>query len=73
MPTPQQRPTKAGSRRKPDAQPAPPEEVRILAYEIYETRRDTGTLGDPESDWLEAERRLRAKPARSSRRRASKT
>lgn len=35
-----------------------PEQIRILAYEIYETRRASGALGDPISDWLEAERRL---------------
>lgn len=34
------------------------ERIRILAYEIYETRRSGGMLGDPVSDWLEAERRL---------------
>lgn len=32
--------------------------VRILAYEIYETRNSSGMLGDAVSDWLEAERRL---------------
>lgn len=58
------------SRRRPDVgeAPADPERIRILAYEIYETRQSSGMLGDPVSDWLEAERRLNepagSRPAR---------
>ena len=45
------------------------ERIRVLAYQIYETRRSSGMLGDPVSDWLEAERQLSeeepAKPRKS--------
>jgi hypothetical protein len=44
--------------RKLSETPEDRERVRILAYEIYESRRGSGMLGDPVSDWLEAERRL---------------
>lgn len=65
--------TRSGSRRKPAEQQATrQEQVRDLAYEIYETRRTTGMLGDPVSDWLEAESRLSASPGRGSRRSASR-
>ncbi len=36
------------------------DEVRRRAYEIYLRRRVTGSPGGPESDWLQAERELRA-------------
>ena len=34
------------------------DEVRILAYRLYERRREEGNEGDAETDWIEAERRL---------------
>lgn len=42
--------------------PLDPEAVRQRAYEIYLNRG--GVNGDPESDWLEAERQLREERAR---------
>ena len=51
-----------------------PDRIRILAYEIYETRSSSGMLGDAVSDWLEAERRLAEaktpEPATSPRKRS---
>jgi hypothetical protein len=35
------------------------EDVAVRAYFIGERRRSLGLPGDPESDWLEAERQLR--------------
>ena len=32
--------------------------VRIRAYQVYERRQADGLAGDPQSDWLEAERLL---------------
>jgi len=42
------------------------EEIAIRAYGLFQERSQSGNLGDPESDWLEAERQLQAekKPAR---------
>lgn len=34
------------------------EGVRVRAYELYERREAFGIAGDPQSDWLEAERLL---------------
>jgi hypothetical protein len=34
------------------------EEIRILAYDLYERRQVDGGQGDAISDWVEAERRL---------------
>jgi Protein of unknown function (DUF2934) len=34
------------------------DEVRILAYTLYEQRNADGGQGDEFSDWIEAERRL---------------
>jgi hypothetical protein len=34
------------------------DEIRILAYRLYERRLAEGTGGDPETDWIEAERLL---------------
>lgn len=54
--------TRAGhpeqSSRDPEQSTGDPERIRILAYEIYESRCTSGMLGDSISDWLEAERRL---------------
>jgi len=38
-----------------------PEDVRNRAYEIYMARRLTGASGNPDSDWLQAERELRVR------------
>jgi len=35
------------------------EEIAIKAYYLAERRRNLGLPGDPESDWLQAERELR--------------
>ena len=35
------------------------EDIRLAAYEIYVNRVKVGLPGTPDSDWLEAERRLR--------------
>jgi Protein of unknown function (DUF2934) len=52
--------TNAGRRNhSAPVQATDPEQVRDLAYEIYETRNASGVLGDPISDWFEAERLLR--------------
>lgn len=37
------------------------DEIRTRAFEIYQKRRVTGAPGGPESDWLQAERELRAR------------
>lgn len=34
------------------------EQIRMLAYSLYEQRRDAGIDGDPEADWIQAEREL---------------
>jgi hypothetical protein len=35
------------------------DEIRILAYRLYERRSAEGIAGDAQSDWVEAERQLR--------------
>ena len=34
------------------------DDIRILAYQLYERRQADGADGDAASDWIEAERRL---------------
>ena len=34
------------------------DEVRLLAYRLYERRRDSGTAGDAAGDWIQAEQLL---------------
>jgi hypothetical protein len=34
------------------------DEIRILAYDLYERRRADDAEGDATSDWIEAERQL---------------
>jgi hypothetical protein len=34
------------------------DDIRILAYRLYELRRANGASGDAASDWIEAERLL---------------
>jgi hypothetical protein len=43
-----------------ETQPRKPsdDEIRILAYRLYELRRANGANGDAASDWIEAERLL---------------
>jgi hypothetical protein len=36
------------------------DEIRILAYDLYEQRQAEGEQGDEISDWIEAERQLSA-------------
>lgn len=36
------------------------DQIRILAYSLYEQRREDGIDGDANSDWIEAERQLQA-------------
>ena len=68
---------KTGSRRRPDEPTTEDastkqERIRVLAYQIYETRCSSGMLGDPVSDWLEAERQLADEKAAKSRRSANR-
>jgi len=40
------------------------DEIRLLAYHLYERRCESGTLGDAVGDWFQAERLLsRSEPA----------
>lgn len=41
------------------------EEIRLLAYDLWERRRASGTAGDAAGDWLQAERLL-STPAAST-------
>jgi hypothetical protein len=34
------------------------DEVRLLAYRLYERRRESGTAGDAAEDWIQAEQLL---------------
>jgi hypothetical protein len=53
----------AVNRLGPGAAPPPPthEQIALRAYEIFQQR--AGNQGDPEADWLEAERELLAAAA----------
>ena len=54
-------PSAGGRRRKQplEGSSAPStDEIRLLAYEIYEHRCAGGLDGDADGDWIEAERRL---------------
>ena len=44
----------------PPRRAASQEDIRLAAYEIYLNRAKVGLAGTPESDWYEAERRLRS-------------
>ncbi len=37
------------------------EEIRAVAYQIYEARMASGTAGDEITDWFDAEAQVRAK------------
>ena len=39
------------------------EEIRLLAYDLWERRSASGIVGDPAGDWLQAERLLSAPAA----------
>ncbi|MGD8339577.1 MAG: DUF2934 domain-containing protein [Gammaproteobacteria bacterium] len=52
--------TGRSSRRKSAKTTEPSEDdIRILAYSLYEQRSAEGIAGDASSDWIEAERQLR--------------
>jgi hypothetical protein len=34
------------------------EEIRLLAYRLYERRRESGIAGDADGDWIQAEQLL---------------
>lgn len=50
-------PTKGAKRERQRSQPSD-DEIRILAYHLYERRRADGLDGDSTADWIEAERHL---------------
>lgn len=50
--------TGTGKRRSTRRSKPSDDEIRILAYRLYERRQADGTEGDAASDWIEAERRL---------------
>ena len=49
------------------------EEIAVRAYGIFQERSQNGNLGDPESDWLEAERQLQAEMKKTRARKPRKT
>jgi hypothetical protein len=53
---------KASRRASQSASRPSDDEIRILAYHLYERRQADGITGDPASDWVEAERRLVGEP-----------
>jgi hypothetical protein len=55
-----ERGTTAKGTKQRETQPRKPseDEIRILAYRLYELRRANGANGDAASDWIEAERLL---------------
>jgi hypothetical protein len=42
------------------------EDIRLLAYHLYERRCAAGTSGDAVGDWVRAEQLLKAAPASSN-------
>jgi hypothetical protein len=55
----------------PKASAAPPsklseEEIRLLAYRLYERRCESGAAGDADSDWIQAEQLLSNNTAAAS-------
>jgi hypothetical protein len=55
--------TERARKEAPKAPAAPPnklseEEIRLLAYRLYERRRESGGAGDAASDWIQAEQLL---------------
>jgi hypothetical protein len=52
-------PTSRASKTRSSKKADPSEhEIRILAYSLYERRKEKGLEGDATSDWAEAERQL---------------
>ena len=52
------KPARASKRRAKQTDSPTEDEIRILAYSLYEKRREEGTAGDATADWLEARRQL---------------
>jgi hypothetical protein len=50
--------TRASKRRTTKKNAISDDEIRILAYSLYERRRLDGIEGDAASDWVEAEQQL---------------
>jgi hypothetical protein len=55
--------TERARKETPKASAAPPsklseEEIRLLAYRLYERRRESGAEGDAAGDWIQAEQLL---------------
>ena len=55
--------TKVQSRMSREAAPPSENEIRVLAYRLYENRVADGVAGDASSDWTQAERLLTDQPA----------
>jgi hypothetical protein len=49
--------------RRPISPKISEEDIRSMAYKIFQERIRYGRPGTPAGDWLEAERRLRGKPS----------
>jgi len=49
-----------------DAAPPSEDNIRLLAYRLYEKRVANGASGDASSDWIEAERLLVNDPVEGS-------
>lgn len=52
------KPAREGKKRAKKANGPTYDEIRILAYDLYQRRAADGTDGDAISDWIEAERQL---------------
>lgn len=46
---------------RPDAR-ATEEQIRLKAYQLFQSRQREGVSGDPVSDWTRAEQELRTRP-----------
>ena len=55
--------TKVRSKMSREADPPSENEIRVLAYHLYEKRVADGIAGDASSDWTKAERLLSDQPA----------
>jgi hypothetical protein len=52
------KPGRSARRRASKAEAPAEDDIRILAYDLFEQRQADGEQGDAVSDWIEAERRL---------------
>lgn len=52
------KPRRATRKRARKSETPTEDEIRILAYDLYEQRQAEGGQGDEFSDWIEAERQL---------------